>query len=122
MEAADEEPVRAAFSDEYYFNLLADLENITAPKVPTMFTLPDESIWNTLDLTSLAKKTASTSKKGKTSSFERDIQRINASTAVSVPTAAKRSHTSRIIAHCVPLTNKERYVCFICIIKSQNLL
>lgn len=110
MEATDEDSVPAAYNDDYYFNLLVDLENITAPKLPTMFVLPEESIWNTLKLTSLAKKTAAASRKGKVSKFEREIQRINASAATSIPIASKGSSAAHIVTNCAPLTNREKYV------------
>ena len=110
MDAADEEILPAAHSNEYYLELLADLERLTAPKVPTRFTLPEESIWNKLKLTSLVKKNAATLKRGTTFSLERDIQRINASTTIPTPAVSKRSRAQHIPTSNVALTDRERYI------------
>lgn len=104
MEVIDDDPIPPEFNNQYYVKLLVDLDNLTAQKAPTAFALPDDSIWNTLKLTSLAKKNAFLAKgTGKSFSLERDIQRINAS--VGNPTPPTKRASERHLPNKKPVLN-----------------
>ena len=95
-------------SKEYYFNLIEELNVITAPKKQTPFKLPPDSIWNTLQLEFVNEK-KKRSNRLVSFDLDRDKARIDAAVACDIKRLHAKLQSSTLLTTTnLVLTPRER--------------